>query len=324
MRAPDFWRRGAGHPLARAATPLAALYGAGVALRAALARPAAAPIPVLCVGALTVGGAGKTPTALALARRLAAAGRAVHLVSRGYGGRLAGPLRVDPDRHDAVAVGDEPLLLAAAAPCWVARDRNAGVAAAAAAGAALALLDDGFQNPTIAKAWSLLVIDGEQGFGDGRLLPAGPLREPPRRGLARADAVLLIGEDRAGVGAALPAGRPLLRGDLVPALPAALAGRRLLAFAGIGRPDKFFAMLAGLPVELVDRVAFADHHPYAAAEVERLIERAARQGAVAVTTAKDMTRVPAALRPRIAAVGVELVWRDPAALDRLLAAARLG
>src|SRR5882724_11516611 len=262
MRPPDFWRRGPDHPLAHAAVPLALLYRAGFALRAALARPSRPPIPVLCVGALTVGGAGKTPTVLALARLLADGGRIVHIVSRGYGGRLAGPLRVDPARHDAAMVGDEPLLLAEAAPCWVARDRSAGVRAAAAAGATLALLDDGFQNPTIAKHWSLLVIDGEEGFGNGHVLPAGPLREPPGSGLARADAVLLIGEDKAGIGGALPPGKPLLRGDLVPALPAVLSGRRLLAFAGTGRPEKFFATLAGLPVEVVERIGFADHHPY--------------------------------------------------------------
>src|SRR5258706_12014061 len=240
MRPPDFGRRGADHPLARAGARLAVIYRAGAGLRAALARPARAPIPVLCGGGLTVGGAGKPPTVLALGCLLGDEGRAVHLVGRGYGGRLAGPLRVDPAQHDAAMVGDEPLLLAAAAPCWIARDRAAGVRAAAAAGAALALLDDGFQNPTIAKRWSLLAIDGEDGFGNGPVLPAGPLREPPERGLARADAVLLIPADRAGIAALVPPGKPLLRADLVPQLPAALAGRRVLAFARIGRPAQFF------------------------------------------------------------------------------------
>jgi len=257
---------------------------------------------------------------LALARLLQDQGRTVQLVSRGHGGRLAGPLRVDPARHDAAMVGDEPLLLADVAPCWIARDRAAGVRAAAAAGATLALLDDGFQNPTIAKTWSLLAIDGEHGFGNGRVLPAGPLREPPQRGLARADAVLLIGEDRAGIAAVLPPGKPLLRADLVPLLPAALAGRRVLAFAGIGRPAKFFAALERLPVELVERTAFPDHHPYAAAEIERLIERAAGLDAVAVTTTKDLVRVPRSLRPRVTAIDVELRWRDNEAIRRLLAA----
>ena len=320
MQPPDFWRRGADHPLARAAAPLALIYRAGAGFRAALARPAPPPIPVLCVGGLTVGGAGKTPTVLALARLLLAEGRAVHLVSRGYGGRLAGPLRVDPARHDAAMVGDEPLLLAEIAPCWVARDRAAAVRAAAAAGATLALLDDGFQNPTIAKSWSLLAIDGEDGFGNGRVLPAGPLREPPQRGLARADAVLLIGDDRAGIAARLPPGKPLLRADLVPLLPATLAGRRVLAFAGIGRPAKFFAALERLPLALVERTGFPDHHPYSAAEIERLVERAAELEAVAVTTAKDLVRVPRSLRPRVTAIEVELRWRDLPAIRRLLAA----
>ena len=319
MRPPDFWRAGADHPLARAAAPLALIYRAGAGLREALARPAPPPIPVLCVGGLTVGGAGKTPTVLALARLLRDEGRAVHLVSRGYGGRLAGPLRVDPPRHDAAMVGDEPLLLAEIAPCWIARDRAAGVRAAAAAGAALALLDDGFQNPAIAKTWSLLAIDGEEGFGNGRVLPAGPLREPPQRGLARADAVLLIGEDRMGIAARLPPGKPLLRAELVPLLPSALAGRRVLAFAGIARPAKFFAALERLPLEVVARTGFPDHHPYSTAEIERLLDRAAGLEAIAVTTAKDLVRVPAALRPRVTAIAAELRWRDPAAIRRLLA-----
>src|SRR5258706_4015387 len=302
MRPPDFGRRGADHPLARATAPLALIYRAGAGLRAALARPVPAPIPVLCGGGLTVGGAGKPPTVLALACLLRYEGRAVHWVSGGYGGRLAGPLRVDPAQHDAAMVGDEPLLLAAAAPCWIARNRNAGVRAAAAAGATLALLDDGFQNPTIAKNWSLLAIDGEDGFGNGRVLPAGPLREPPEQGLARADAVLLIGDDRAGIAALVPPGKPLLHADLVPLLPTALAGRRVVAFAGIGRPAKFFATLERLPLELVERGAFADHHPYAAAEIERLIERAAGREAIAVTTAKDLMPVAAAPPPRGAAI----------------------
>jgi len=318
MQSSDFWRRGADHSLARVAVLLVLIYRAGAGLRAALARPAPPPIPVLCVGGLTVGGAGKTPTVLALARLLQHEGRAVHLVSRGYGGRLAGPLRVDLARHDAAMVGDEPLLLAAAAPCWIARHRAAGVRAAAAAGAALALLDDGFQNPTIAKTWSLLAIDGEDGFGNGRVLPAGPLRELPQRGLARADAVLLIGEDRRGIAGRLPPGKPLLRAELVPLLPSALAGRRVLAFAGIARPAKFFAALERLPLELVERTGFPDHHPYSTAEIERLIDRAAGLEAIAVTTAKDLVRVPAALRPRVAAIEAELRWRDPAAIRQLL------
>jgi tetraacyldisaccharide 4'-kinase len=322
MRPPEFWERGPNHPLALAAVPLAAGYRLGGALRQRLARPAAPPIPVLCVGALTSGGAGKTPTVLALAARLLAAGRAAHLVSRGYGGRAQGPLRVDPGRHDAAEVGDEPLLLAAAAPCWVARDRPAGIRAAAAAGAALALLDDGFQNPTIGRSWSLLAIDGAQGFGNGRILPAGPLREPPARALARADAVLLIGRDAHGIAARLPQQLPLLRAELSLRLPPALQGRPVLAFAGIGRPEKFFAALTAAGATLAGRAAFPDHHPYSAAEIAALIERAQALDGVPVTTVKDLVRVPPALRPALTAVPVELAWREPTQIDALLAAIR--
>jgi tetraacyldisaccharide 4'-kinase len=319
MRRPEFWDRGPGHPLALAAAPLAAAYRLGGALRQRLARPEVPPIPTLCVGALTAGGAGKTPTVLALAGRLAAAGRIVHLVSRGYGGRARGPLQVDPARHHAGEVGDEPLLLAAAAPCWVARDRPAGIRAAAAAGAEVALLDDGFQNPTIGRSWSLLVIDGTQGFGNGRILPAGPLREPPARALARADAVLLIGRDHHGIAAGLPPALPLLQAELVLALPPALAGQKLLAFAGIGRPEKFFAALASAGAAVAEQVAFADHHPYSAVEIAALIERARRLGAIPVTTAKDLVRVPPGFRAAITAVPVALAWQAPDRIDALLA-----
>ncbi|MFO1058986.1 MAG: tetraacyldisaccharide 4'-kinase [Dongiaceae bacterium] len=318
MRPPEFWDRGPGHPLALAAAPLALAYRLGGALRQALARPAPPPLPVLCVGALTAGGAGKTPTVLALAARLQAAGRTVHLVSRGYGGREIGPLRIDPARHDAAAVGDEPLLLAAAAPCWVARDRPAGIRAAAVAGAGIVLLDDGFQNPTIGRSRSLLVIDGAQGFGNGRILPAGPLREPPARGLARADAVLLIGPDRHAIAARLPPGLPLFRAELVLQLPADLARRPLLAFAGIGRPEKFFAALEAAGATVAGRARFPDHHPYTEAEIAALAAQARRSGSALVTTDKDLVRVPAALRAEVRAVPVALTWIDPAAIDRWL------
>src|SRR5689334_14659171 len=214
-----------------------------------------------------------------LSRLLAARGKAVHVVTRGYGGQLAGPLAVDPARHGAEEVGDEPLLLAAAVPTWVARDRAAGARAAVAAGAEILLLDDGFQNPALAKDLSLLAVDGGYGFGNGLVMPAGPLREPFGAGLARAQAVVLIGEDEAGVVRTIEAGLgrlKLLRADLVPAADAAaeLAGRRVLAFAGIGRPAKFFVTLERLGAEIAETRAFPDHHPYAASEIETLLAAA--------------------------------------------------
>ncbi len=283
-------------------------------------RAARAPVPVICVGNLTVGGAGKTPAALALAERLLATGHRPHFLTRGYGGRAHGPLRVDPERHAFALVGDEALLLAAVAPTWVARDRRAGVAAAARAGADCVLMDDGFQNPSLTPDLAFVVVDGGYGFGNRRLLPAGPLRERIADGLARAQAVIRIGADRRGIDRLLPAGLPLLEAELCPAPDApALAGRRVLAFAGMGRPDKLFVTLSAAGAELVGREVFADHHRYRRSEVEGLLARAARADALCITTTKDAVRLPADLRSRVAVLPIVLRWQPPEGPDRLLA-----
>jgi tetraacyldisaccharide 4'-kinase len=262
--------------------------------------------------------------ALALIEALASRGIAVHALTRGHGGREAGPLRVDPARHGASDVGDEALLLAAQAPCWVARDRAAGARAAVAAGAGALVMDDGFQNPSLIKDLSLVVVDGAAGFGNGFRIPAGPLREPVARGLARADALVLLGEDRTGVGG-LAAGRPVLHARLEPADDAGdLAGRDVLAFAGIGRPEKFFATLEALGARLVERVAFPDHHPFRPEEVARLLERAGRAGALPVTTAKDAVRLPPEARAAVRILPVRAVWQDAAALGALLDRLKFG
>jgi tetraacyldisaccharide 4'-kinase len=275
----------------------------------------------VCVGNLVAGGAGKTPVALALVSRLAESGTAVHIVTRGYGGRLSGPMLVDPARHDFTAVGDEALLLAACAPCWVARDRADGVRAAVAAGAGMVILDDGYQNATIAKASSLLVVDDAYGFGNGRVIPAGPLREGLARGLARADAVILLGAgdasgDRATLG--IDTALPVIFAVLRPVAGDRLAGERLLAFGGIGRPEKFFATLRELGAELVETRSFPDHHPFRAGEIDELLRAAERARACPITTAKDIVRIPAANRAAIEVLEVEISWRDPDALDALL------
>ena len=315
MRTPAFWYQPAG-ALAGLLAPVGALYGLGGALRMWRTTPHHAGVPVLCVGNLVAGGAGKTPVAVSILQALRARGVAAHALTRGHGGAERGPLAVDPARHGAADVGDEALLLAGHAPTWVARDRAAGALAAVAAGARAVVMDDGFQNPALAKDLSLLVVDGATGFGNGRLVPAGPLREPVARGLARADAVVVMGEDRAGV-AARVAPRPVLRAR-VEAEDGSLAGRRVLAFAGIGRPEKFFATLRALGAEVAEAHAFADHHPYREDEVRRLLDRAAALAAEPVTTAKDAFRLPAAQRDRVRVLPVRAVWDDPAALDALL------
>ena len=319
MRAPEFWAEDGALP--RLLDPLGRLYGLAGRARRLCITPQPAPVPAICVGNLTVGGAGKTPVALALAARLLAAGERPHLVTRGYGGRARGPLRVDPTRHDSLLVGDEALLLAALAPTWVARDRLAGARAAAAAGANIVILDDGLQNPRFAPDLAFVVIDGDYGFGNGRLLPAGPLREPVAAGLGRAHAAIRLGGGASGKARPLLAGLPCLAAELRPTADAPpLAGRLVLAFAGIGRPQKLFATLRKAGAVLVDGVAFPDHHRYRRAEVERLLAQAARVGAMCVTTAKDAVRLPADLRTRVMVLPVAVSWRDPAKLDRLLAA----
>jgi tetraacyldisaccharide 4'-kinase len=276
-------------------------------------------VPVICCGNAGVGGAGKTTLVLDLCARLQARPLRVHLLTRGHGGAARGPLAVDPARHTVRDVGDEALLLARAAPTWLGADRAATARAAIAAGAQVLLMDDGLQNPTLAKTASLLVVDGPAGFGNGRVLPAGPLREPVRAAAARCAAAILVGEDEARGLARLPPGLPVLRADLRPGDGlAALAGRPVVAFAGIGRPEKFFAMLEAAGVAVARRVPFADHHVFSPAELGRLARLAAELGAVPVTTPKDHMRIPAAERAGFAVLGVRLAWRDEAALDALL------
>jgi tetraacyldisaccharide 4'-kinase len=329
MKPPAFWMNPPERPgwQATALAPLAALYARGTARRLASGTPYRPGVPVLCVGNINAGGTGKTPTVIALIERCRAAGVAPHVVSRGHGGRLAGPLRVDPQRHAAGDVGDEPLLLAAFAPVWIARDRAAGARMAETAGAEMILLDDGFQNPALAQDLSLVVVDAEVGFGNGRVVPAGPLREPVAAGMARADLVLSIGDPPQQA-------RFLSRwGGLIacPLLTAALeplrtgmewAGLRTLAFAGIGRPEKFFRTLRGLGAELVRTVALGDHQPLTAALMKRMEIEAHALGAQLVTTEKDAVRLPASFRQKVLTLPVRLRFDDPSAMDAALARLR--
>jgi tetraacyldisaccharide 4'-kinase len=311
---PEFWSRPGLVP--SLLEPAAQAYAALGAARRALATPYRAAVPVICVGNLVVGGAGKTPAVESLARLLLARGRHPAILSRGYGGSEAGPVQVDPARHDAALVGDEPLFLSRTAPVWVARDRAAGARAAIVAGADCVVMDDGFQNAGLVKDLSLLVVDGGYGFGNGRVLPAGPLREPASQGLGRADAVVLIGEDRAGV---LPRLRkPVLHAALMPRNGGDFAAKPVIAFAGIGRPEKFFATLESVGADLLARHAFPDHHPYSDAELRRLADAAAAIGARLVTTEKDWMRLAPAWRGRIATLAVTIAWQDEAALQTLL------
>jgi tetraacyldisaccharide 4'-kinase len=312
MRPPAFWQRDGVLP--RLLAPLASITAAVTARR--MARPGwRAPVPVICCGNATVGGAGKTTLALDLGARFSARGVAVAFLTRGYGGRVSGTRQVA--RADSAAlVGDEALLLADIAPTFVGPDRKAAAAAAIAAGARLLIMDDGLQNPSLAKSFSFLVVDGISGFGNGRVLPAGPLREPVGAAAARCRAAVLIGQDRSGASASLPPDMTVLRADLH--ATADLSGQRVLAFAGIGRPEKFFDSLRAAGAELAACRRFPDHHAFRDQEIQVLLDEAARLGVSAVTTPKDAVRLEAGVRDKVGVVGVRLVWRDEAALGRLL------
>jgi tetraacyldisaccharide 4'-kinase len=312
MRAPDFWYAEPGIA-AGLLTPVGAAIDAAGRLRRAVARPYRAPVPVICVGNLVAGGSGKTPVALSLAAMLTAHEIAVAIVMRGYGGKLAGPVRVDPEHHDAETVGDEALLAAAETACWVARDRAAGVRAVVADGAEAIILDDGFQNPHVAKDLSLVVVDAAAGFGNCRLIPAGPLRERVTAGLARADAVVLVGD-----GTAPAIDPPILRASLEPVGGDRFAGAKVLAFAGIGRPEKFFASLRALSADIAGERSFPDHHPYRAAELAALRRDADATRARLVTTRKDWVRLPPAERAGIEVLDIAVRWHDTTARDALL------
>ena len=295
MRDPSFWWRDTGVK-ALALAPFAAAYGAVAAYRMGI-KGRAAGVPVVCVGNLTIGGAGKTPTALALGQMLLNAGRRVVFLSRGYGGTNTATMRVDPALHAATLVGDEPLLLARLAPTIVSPDRVAGAAMARSIGASVIVMDDGFQNPSLSKDLSLVVLDGRRGIGNGRVIPAGPMRAPLRSQMRHADALLVLGmaspQCETAIAAAQARNIPVLRGWLEAEADAvsAMIGLRALAFAGIGDPEKFFATLAEAGIATPVTLGFPDHHRYSRSEAEALVKRAAQENLVLITTEKDLVRI---------------------------------
>jgi len=322
MKPPLFWYKP--HSLTAALlSPIGALYAKATAMRVAKSPDHTAKIPVICIGNINAGGTGKTPTAIALAQRLAALHHNVHIVSRGYGGTLEGPVQVDGKRHQASDVGDEPLLLAAFAPTWVSKNRAHGVKKAEAAGATVVLLDDGFQNPSVHKDLQIVVVDAVKGFGNGRTLPAGPLREPANVGLARADAVLVIGpaHARSKFNPDHPDTCIRLDGQLDP-LPTGLPmqGLRVLAFAGIGHPEKFFATLKTMGAEVVRGEALDDHQPLTESLMIRLEAEAKARGLQMVTTEKDAIRLPDTFRAKVITIPVRLSVQDWSKLDQKIAA----
>ena len=315
MRRPEFWdtpKRGWQTYLL---SPAAALYGLGRMAHVACVSSGRVPVPMICVGNVTAGGAGKTPVALDLGARLQRRGHVTHFLSRGYGGRLPGPVRVMPNDHAAADVGDEPLLLAEVAPTWVAADRLAGARRAASEGAEVIVMDDGFQNPRLVKDLSLLVFDGAAGLGNGALLPAGPLRETLDGALRRAQAAVLMGEDHHHLIERIGSHLPVFQASVIPNRPAPGNMDRVVAFAGIARPRKFFDTLEAAGYQIADTASFPDHHPYSDTDLADLRTRAARLDAGLITTQKDLVRLSGSDRDGVSTLGVTLKWVDETGLD---------
>ncbi len=335
MRNPAFWYPRSSptlrdHVLRLTLTPFAALYSVGAGIRQRMTVPERISVPVVCIGNFTAGGAGKTPAAIAVAGRLKAMGELPHFVSRGYGGRTVGPVRVDADRHTSTDVGDEPLLLSRHGPTWVSKDRIAGALAAERAGASVILLDDGFQNPALHKDLSLVVVDTGAGIGNGYVLPAGPLREPIAVAFERTHGIVALGAEPLPQDLAARAEQaaiPILNANLRPdrSMSDALSEEKLVAFAGIGRPEKFFSTLRNLGATLVAAQPFPDHYPFSEQDAQYLLELAAAETAQLITTEKDAVRLRALdgsvgkrLRDETKVLPVQAVFEDPTNLDALL------
>ena len=328
MKSPAFWAKSRPTLLARLLHPVGSLYGRATARR--MRGPGErADAPTICVGNFVAGGAGKTPAALALARMLIANGRRVAFLSRGYGGaERVEPLMVDANAHTAAIVGDEPLLLARIAPCWVGTDRVRSAKSAIDAGANVLVLDDGLQNPALVKDLAFAVVDGETGFGNGLCVPAGPLRAPVSAQLPFVRALIVLGGDEEALSAIAGSapGKPLIRASLEPdALAAApLIGREVVAFAGIARPEKFYATLRRVGAQIVMTRDFADHHPYTPREIEALIEEAGRRSALLATTEKDLVRLSGRYARAVVTLPVTLRFEEPGVVQRMLRQALRG
>jgi tetraacyldisaccharide 4'-kinase len=314
MRTPSFWYQPRG-ALATFLSPLGWLYGAGDKLISLFKKPHRFSVPIISVGNIVSGGSGKTPTAIALAQLLQTHGYGVHFVTRGYGGREYGPLLVNPSSHQPLDVGDEPLLLAQHAPTWIAKKRAEGIEAAIQQGAQVIILDDGHQTKGIHKDISFVVVDLLQGFGNGCVLPAGPLRENLKRGLKRADAVITIGDSRHML--SLPIDKKIFNATMVPQ-SLKIPVNPVAAFCGLGFPEKFYKSLEDADFTLVATESFPDHYAYTHEDLLRLDKLAQKHQATLITTRKDFVKLPSMWQSRVHVFDIHVDFADPTAITRFI------
>ena len=316
MRTPNHWQNN--NLVSRLLMPLGWIYFQLSLWRHKIARSFDIGVPVICVGNIVAGGAGKTPTVMYLGKLLSKRLK-VAFLTRGYGGAFSGPIKVNPHKHTFQDIGDEALLLSKIAPTWVSKNRLDGGLAAKLDGAQIILMDDGFQNPTIGKTFSILVFDGPYGLGNNQLIPSGPLRETLGRGMSRADAVVIIGEDLHDLQSKIPENIPLFSVTTSPIISKKLkAAKSVIGFAGIGRPRKFLETLKTLNVDIQDFVPFPDHHKFRNSEIEDLIRKASETGAQLVTTTKDFVRLPPNTINSITPMDIELNWVNQTQIKALL------
>ncbi|MEE3000918.1 MAG: tetraacyldisaccharide 4'-kinase [Pseudomonadota bacterium] len=327
MRTPKFWYNQKNTIQSFILKPVSWIYGLARELIINHSKTWEAPIPIICVGNLVTGGQGKTPTALSICNALKHNNKIVHFISRGYRGANRGPLLVNPKSNTANEVGDEPLLLSEFAPTWVSANREAGIKRAYAMGAEIIVMDDGFQNPSVKKDLSIIVIDGEVGFGNGNLIPAGPLREEIANGLLRANFVVIIGKDifslkdtlTSLVSQTSPMPIKIYKAELKPNTNASLLNNeKVFAFTGIGRPEKFFNTLVDIGCNIIGKRDFADHHKYTEKEISNLLKIAKKENAKLVTTSKDYVRLNTSQQKNIIALPIKLHWSDSTALDSII------
>jgi tetraacyldisaccharide 4'-kinase len=314
MQKPDFWTKCG--LLSNSLIPASWLYN--TISKGARSRVCSwkAPIPVICIGNLTMGGTGKTTVAISICEKLVASGQNPHFLSRGYGRKNASTMKVDLTKHDISDVGDEPLLLAKFAPVWVNKDRVTAAKRACSEGATCIIMDDGFQNPGLFKDYSFLVFDGPYGIGNGRIFPAGPMREHLRDGCDRADTAVIIGKDLGLISQTLTL--PIANAEILPEKPLDLSDRKVAAFAGIGRPEKFFQTLREMGADLILKKSFPDHHCFSKMEIENLLLQASEVASDLYTTEKDYVRLPPEFQQLIKKVPIKLVWEDPGIIDQAL------